>query len=124
MAEAFITRRGGGGMKFATGTIEQSFGTATGWYNLKVTGLDFTPKFVTYRMISAGSDTSTAGTVGYRELVDGKHKGSAAYSSPGYGSGVGMSNINIDVTENSFTATVYRVGSNTNMNITWWAFDY
>lgn len=49
MAEAFITRRGGGGGKFASGSKTFNNLTTKAWVSLEITGLGFKPKLVGFR---------------------------------------------------------------------------
>lgn len=123
MGEALITRRGGGGMKFASGTQNYSSSvTSNSWGNVTITGIGFNPKFVTFTAFPTGSPTANYGTIGYREIANGKQTGATAYSKSGTGTSLALSRINADSVSGGFTATVQRTSANSNWTITWYAW--
>lgn len=115
MAEAFITRRGGG-VKFASGTTTVTPTTSTvTWWSVTVSGIDFKPKMICFKAQQGYAGRSCAWIVQVGDAVK-----STTYASNGE-----LKENTFSINNDGFTAEFYTSGTrNMPFDIYWYAIGY
>lgn len=122
MAEAFITRRGGGGgVKFASGTINVTSDLSDTWKSVTVSGLGFAPVAVFYKIISANTSQKDYVTVGYQARYNDRYTSLIGYNSK-HSEHLASPEINKgSLRDDGFTGRMFQMGLISNWVMTWYA---